>query len=277
MTTSQTCRLAALHNSAALQPMRVLWSTRQILVLVKVSERNRALLLLLTPKNVNYVMSYSPLCHSKPVWLSSRLSWLRFESIQTRFISWFIKKIPFKGMICLIGYCCFYFLCPIEESKVWKNMRVRKWWQKIHFQVNYSYKNTFCDSLLSWYTTTQMKYGQMEGVRKMDEAELYYWFLVDGIPSWLILLSLTSLVQTLETTSHGSLHHSAHLPSFLSSLHLSSPYFPHHYFWIYSVFSWLVLALPLSVSVQASCRETPSSLEVRLPVALLRVTGLMSF
>lgn len=121
MTTSQTCRLAALHNSAALQPMRALWSTRQILVLVKVSERNRALLLLLTHENVNYVMSYSPLCHSKPVWLSSWLSWLRFESIQTRFNSWFIKKIPFKTMICLpIGYCCFYFLCPIEESKSYR-------------------------------------------------------------------------------------------------------------------------------------------------------------
>jgi len=27
------------------------------------------------------------------------------------------------------------------------------------------------------------EYGQMEGVRKMDKAGLYYWFLVDGIPS----------------------------------------------------------------------------------------------
>lgn len=37
-----------------------------------------------------------------------------------------------------------------------------------------------------------MKYGQMEGVRKMGKAALYYWFLVDGIPAWLILLSYFS-------------------------------------------------------------------------------------
>lgn len=37
-----------------------------------------------------------------------------------------------------------------------------------------------------------MKYGQMEGVRKMGKAAFYYWFLVDGIPAWLILLSYFS-------------------------------------------------------------------------------------
>ncbi len=100
--------------------------------------------------------------------------------------------------------------------------------------MNFHFKNTFCDRILSWWNQLhwELKYGQMEGVRKIGKAGLYYCCLeMSFLLAWLTLLSLTFsdsdvwnhipwLTASLSTPSVFPFISSSLIPSFPSPLFL---------------------------------------------------------
>lgn len=125
----------------------------------------------------------------------------------------------------------------------------------------------------------EMKYGQMEGVRKIGKAGLYYCLLRDVIPSCLVSIAFSSFLSFRRLKPHP-MAHSFTQHTFRLSFHL---FISHPLISLTIIFGSILFFLDFSslslslLSVQARWKETPSSfMEVLQPVALLRVTGLRS-